>query len=60
VNSHFLGQSEHTVHVGLGDPGSLDGGQVAEVRVRFPASGRQVVERDVQVNRSLTVKEPIR
>lgn len=58
VNSHFLGQSERIVHVGVGDPGSLENGRVAEVRVRFPASGREVVLRDVEVNQTLTVVEP--
>jgi len=60
VNSHFLGQSERTVHVGLGEPGGLDNGEVAEVRVRFPASGREVVRRNVAVNEVLRITEPSR
>jgi hypothetical protein len=60
INSHFLGQSERTVHVGLGDPGNLDNGEVAEVRVFFPASGREVVRRNVAVNEVLRITEPSR
>ena len=50
----YLGQSDRTVHVGLG-PGVAS---VARLRVRFPASGRVVERTDVPVNRLVTVTEP--
>lgn len=49
----YLGWSEPTVHVGLG----ADVDVVAEVTVEFPASGREVVRRDVPVDQLLTVVE---
>jgi enediyne biosynthesis protein E4 len=54
INSHFIGQSERTVHVGLGE----HDGPVAEVRVTFPATGREVVETEVAPNQTLRVVEP--
>jgi enediyne biosynthesis protein E4 len=52
----FLGESERTAHFGLG---SFDG-RVAEVRVRWPATGRENVLRNVKVDRTLHVTEPPR
>jgi len=58
ANSHFLGQSTRTVHIGLGPTDTLDGGTVAEVRVRFPATGRTVTLTDVPANQILDITEP--
>ena len=58
VNSHFLGQSTNVAHVGLGPASSLPDGKVAEVRVRFPATGREVVLTDVTPGAILEVTEP--
>lgn len=58
ANSHFLGQSTRTIYAGLGPANSLDGGTVAEVRVRFPATGRTVTLTDVPANQILDVTEP--
>jgi hypothetical protein len=52
--SGFLGQSERIQHFGLG-PGDEP---VAEVRVRFPKSKREVVLEDVSVNQTIVVTEP--
>jgi hypothetical protein len=52
--SGFLGQSELVQHFGLG-PGSEP---VAEVRVRFPKSGREVVLSEVTPNQTIVVTEP--
>jgi hypothetical protein len=49
----FLGESERTAHVGLGSATS-----VAEVRVHWPATGRENVLRNVPVDRVLRVVEP--
>ena len=51
--SHFLGQSESTVHVGLG----ANRGPVASVRVRWP-SGAVSQLHDVTSRRVITVEEP--
>ncbi|MGF1468917.1 MAG: CRTAC1 family protein [Sandaracinaceae bacterium] len=51
--THFLGQSERVIHVGLG-PGVE---RVAEVEVVWP-SGRRLVRTDVEANRTLTWREP--
>jgi hypothetical protein len=53
VATHFLGQSELPVHVGLG----AEAGPV-EVTVRFPATGEEVVVPDVAVDRTIEVAEP--
>jgi hypothetical protein len=58
ANSHFLGQSTRTVYVGLGPTDSLDDDTVAEVRVRFPATGRSVTLTDVPANQIVDVTEP--
>jgi enediyne biosynthesis protein E4 len=58
AGSHFLGQSTRTVYVGLGPTGDLAGGMVAEVNVRFPATGRSVVIRDVAPGQIIDVVEP--
>lgn len=58
ANSHFLGQSTRTVYVGLGARGALDGGTVAEVRVRFPATGRTVTLTDVPADQVIDITEP--
>lgn len=58
TNSHFLGQSTRTVYVGLGPAGGLDGGTIAEVRVRFPATGRTVTLTDVVPGQVIDVTEP--
>jgi hypothetical protein len=60
INSHFLGHSALTPHFGLGDASTLSNGTVHEVRVTFPASGRQIVVRDVEPNQRLAIKEPAR
>ena len=57
--SHFLGQSTRTAHFGLGPRSSLAGGNVAEVTVRFPASGREVTVTDVPANGVIEVTEPL-
>ncbi len=49
----FLGESERAAHFGLGPSGS-----VAEVRVFWPASGRENVQRNVPADRVLRVVEP--
>lgn len=53
VGSHFLGQSENVAHFGLG------GGTapIAEVRVRWPKSGKENVLTAVPRNTVLTVRE---
>lgn len=53
VASHFLGQSERVAHFGLGEVE-----QVAEVVVRFPATGRTVTRTDVPADQMLTIVEP--
>lgn len=58
VNSHFLGQSTRTVYVGLGPADRLANGNVAEVRVRFPATGRSVTLTDVPAGQVIDVVEP--
>jgi hypothetical protein len=50
----YLGQSDRTVHVGLG-PG-VD--RVARLRVRFPAGGREVVQTGVTTGQVVSVTEP--
>ena len=50
----FLTQDSRLVRFGLGN---LDG-EIAEVTVDFPASGRQVRLENVEPNRVLTVEEP--
>ena len=52
--THFLGQSESTLHFGLG-PGVAE---VAEVHVHFPASGRTLVLKDLAANRVHRIVEP--
>lgn len=54
VNAHFLAQEEPVAHFGLG-PGDA---AVAEVEVRFPASGEVVVLEDVEPRQRLIVNEP--
>ncbi|MEX1125164.1 MAG: CRTAC1 family protein, partial [Acidimicrobiia bacterium] len=54
ATSYYLGHSERTVHFGLG-PSTT---QVAEIKVTFPTTGRQVVLRDVPTNGTTTVTEP--
>ena len=52
VASHFLGQSEHTLHFGL------DGRRwVDRVRVEFPASGRVVERYWLHGNRTYRIRE---
>jgi hypothetical protein len=58
ANSHFLGQSERVVHVGLGDEQTLAAGVVYQVQVRFPATGRLVTLVGVSPNQVITVAEP--
>ncbi len=53
VGTHFLGQSERVAHFGLGE---VD--RVAEVVVRFPATGRSVTRTDVAADQVLTIVEP--
>jgi len=53
VATHFLGQSELPVHVGLGS-----GTDPVEVAVRFPASGEEVVMPLVEVDQAIEVAEP--
>lgn len=60
ANSHFLGQSTRTVYAGLGPRSELEDGRVAEVRVRFPATGRSVTLRDVPADQVIDVVEPDR
>jgi enediyne biosynthesis protein E4 len=56
AGTHFLGQSERTVQFGLG----TDVARVAEVRVRWPATGRSVVRTDVPVDQTIEIEEPDR
>ena len=58
ANSHYLGQSERTVHVGLGDPDTLINGTVYQVHVTFPSTGRTVTLNGVAMNETITVTEP--
>lgn len=58
TNSHFQGQSERTVHVGLGPDAGLDNGSVHRVRVLFPATGREVVMDNVMTKQELRITEP--
>ena len=58
ANSHFLGQSTRTAYVGLGPAGDANDGTVAEVRVRFPATGRSVTLTDVPTGQVIDVVEP--
>jgi hypothetical protein len=53
VATHFLGQSELAVHVGLGSAADP-----VEVAVRFPATGEEVVVPDVGVDQTIDVTEP--
>ena len=50
----FLGQSERTVHVGLG----THAGRIDRVTVHFPSTGRKVTRRHVRADRTLTIVEP--
>jgi hypothetical protein len=52
----FLGESQLNAHFGLG---TFDA-RVAEVRVRWPATGRENVLRNVKVDETLRVTEPSR
>jgi len=54
ANSYFLGHSERTVHFGLG-PSSTS---VSDITVTFPATGREVVLRNVPANQTIIVTEP--
>ena len=58
INSHFLGQSSRTVHFGLGPRTSLPDGKIAEIRVRFPATGREIVLTDVPADGVVEINEP--
>ena len=53
VSTHFLGQSETTLHFGLG--GGTDA--VQRVTVTWPASGLETVLEHVPANRSIIVRE---
>lgn len=53
VATHFLGQSELPIHIGLGaDPGPV------QVTVRFPVTGEEVVVTDVATDQAIEVAEP--
>ncbi|MEJ5255187.1 MAG: CRTAC1 family protein [Acidimicrobiales bacterium] len=52
VGTHFLGQSEHTVHAGVGGAPSV------EVTVRWPVTGRTVTLSGVAVGSRVEVVEP--
>lgn len=58
INSHFLGQSSRTTHFGLGPRADLPDGKVAEVKVRFPRSGSEIVLTDVSADAVLEITEP--
>ncbi len=50
----FLGQSERTVHVGLGTHAD----RIDRVTVRFPSTGRTVTRRHVRPDQTLNIVEP--
>lgn len=58
VNSHFLGQSETTLHFGLGNLDTLDDGRISELQVLFPTSGRVATLRNIEPNQTITITEP--
>jgi hypothetical protein len=51
---HYMGQSERVAHFGI----AIGAGPLAEVRVRWPASGQEQVFTDVDRNTELVVEEP--
>jgi hypothetical protein len=53
VRSHFLGQSEITEHFGLG-PGIAE---VAEVRIWWPGTEKELVLRDLPANETIVIHE---
>lgn len=53
VGGHFLGQGERTAHFGIGDSAT-----VREIRVTWPASGKENVFRDVPAGTVLEAVEP--
>jgi hypothetical protein len=52
--SHYLGHGPREAHFGLGDAETID-----ELRVRWPASGAEVVLLDVAADQVLVVSEPV-
>ena len=54
VASHFVGQSERTLHFGL-PPGS---GPIHRVRITWPATGRERILNDLRRNETVSVNEP--
>jgi hypothetical protein len=54
TSSHFLGQGETTAHFGLGSGNS----PVAEVRIDWPKSGKQLILHEVSRNQVLVAAEP--
>ncbi|WP_208029099.1 CRTAC1 family protein [Rhabdothermincola sediminis] len=52
VGTHFLGQSEHTVHAGIGDV------QAVDVSVRWPVTGRTLTLTGVAVGSRVRAVEP--
>jgi len=51
--THFLGQSERTLHIGAADAPAVD-----ELVAHFPATGRTVTLTDIPTNQTITVREP--
>ena len=59
ASTHFLGQSETTLHFGLGTmgAGNAAGPLVRRITITWPASGTRTVLEDVPANRTIVVRE---
>ena len=59
VSTHFLGQSETTLHFGLGETasGNPEEPVVRRITVTWPASGTRTVLENVPANRTIVVRE---